>query len=50
MTDCEMLPLDPAALIPEQARIMANIERLEKWTDMMRIAMAGAVPGEGAVE
>ena len=50
MTDCEMLPLDPAALIPEKARIMANIERLEKWTDMMRIAMAGAVPGEGAVE
>ena len=50
MTDCEMLPLDPAALIPENARIMANIERLEKWTDMMRIAMAGTVPGEGAVE
>jgi hypothetical protein len=50
MTDCEMLPLDPAALIPEKARIMANIERLEKWTDMMRIAMTGAVPGEGAVE
>ena len=50
MTDCEMLPLDPAALIPEKARIMANIERLEKWTDMMRIAMAGTVPGEGAVE
>ena len=50
MTDCEMLPLDPAALIPEKARIMANIEWLEKWTDMMRIAMAGVVPGEGAVE
>ena len=50
MTDCEMLPLDPAALIPEKARIMANIERLEKWTDMMRIAMAGTVSGEGAVE
>ena len=50
MTDCEMLPLDPAALIPEKTRIMANIERLEKWTDMMRIAMAGTVPGEGAVE
>ena len=50
MTDCEMLPLDPAALIPEKTRIMANIERLEKWTDMMRIAMAGTVPGDGAVE
>lgn len=50
MTDCEMLPLDPAALIPEKTRILANIERLEKWTDMMRIAMAGTVPGEGAVE
>ena len=50
MTDCEMLPLDPAALIPEKARILANIERLEKWTDMMRIAISGAVPGEGAVE
>ena len=50
MTDCEMMPLNPAALIPEKTRIEANLTRLEKWTDMMRMALAGVVPGEGAVE
>ena len=50
MTDCEMMPLNPAALIPEKTRIEANLSRLEKWTDMMRMALAGVVPGEGAVE
>lgn len=50
MTDCEMMPLDPAALIPEKARILANVTRLEKWTDMMRMALEGVVAGEGAVE
>lgn len=50
MTDCEMMPLDPAAMIPEKDRILANISRMEKWTDMMRMALEGVVPGEGAVE
>ena len=50
LADCEMMPLDPAALIPEKARILANVTRLEKWTDMMRMALEGVVAGEGAVE
>ena len=50
MTDCEMLPMDPAAMIPDKARIMAHVERIEKWTDMMRMALEGVVPAEGAVE
>ena len=50
MTDCEMMPLDPAAMIGDRARIEANLSRLEKWADMMRTVLAGAVPGEGAVE
>ena len=49
MTDCEMLPLDPAAMIPDKARILANVERIEKWTDMMRMALEGVVLAEGAV-
>ena len=49
MADCEMMPLDPAALIPEKNRILANISRMEKWTDMMRMALEGVVAGEGAV-
>ena len=49
MTDVEMMPLDPAALVPEKSRILANVSRLEKWTDMMRMALAGVVPAEGAV-
>ena len=49
MTDCEMMPMDPAALIPEKDRILANISRMEKWTDMMRMALEGVVAGEGAV-
>ena len=50
MADCEMMPLDPAALMPDKARIEAHLTRLEKWTDYMRMALAGAVPGEGAVK
>ena len=50
MTDCEMMPLDPAAMAADKVRIEANLTRLEKWADMMRIALAGVVPGEGAVE
>ena len=50
MTDCEMMPLDPAAMAADRTRIEANLTRLEKWADMMRIALAGVVPGEGAVE
>ena len=50
MADCEMMPLDPAALMPEKTRIEAHLTRLEKWTDYMRMALAGAVPGEGAVK
>ena len=50
MTDCEMMPLNPAAMAADRQRIEANLTRLEKWADMMRIALAGVVPGEGAVE
>lgn len=50
MTDCEMMPLDPAAMAADKVRIEANLTRLEKWADMMRIALAGVVPAEGAVE
>ena len=50
MADCEMMPLDPAAMAPEKDRILANVTRVEKWADMMRMALAGVVPGEGAVE
>ena len=50
MTDCEMMPLDPAAMAADKVRIEANLTRLEKWADMMRIALAGVVPGEGAVQ
>lgn len=50
MADCEMMPLNPASLIQEKARIEANLSRLEKWTDMMRMALCGVVSGVGAVE
>ena len=50
MADCEMMPLDPAALLPYKTRIEAHLTRLERWTDYMRMALAGTVPGEGAVE
>ena len=50
MADCEMMPLDPAAMAADRQRIEANLTRLEKWADMMRIALAGVVPAEGAVE
>ena len=50
MADCEMMPLDPAAMIKDQHRIEAYLDRIDKWSDMMRIAMAGTVSGEGAVE
>ena len=50
MADCEMMPLDPAALVPYKTRIEAHLTRLERWTDYMRMALAGAVSGEGAVE
>ena len=50
MADCEMMPLDPAAMIKDRHRIEAYLDRIDKWSDMMRIAMAGTVSGEGAVE
>ena len=49
MADCEMLVLDPQGLVRDQAKIEAYLSRLEGWTDQMRIAMAKAVPAEGAV-
>ena len=50
MTDCEMMPLDPAAMIPDRQKIMAYLDRLNKWHDMMLMALANTVPAEGAVE
>ena len=50
MTDCEMMPLDPAAMIKDRHRIETYLDRIDKWSDMMRIALAGTVSGEGAVE
>lgn len=50
MTDCELMPLDPAAMIKDRRRIETYLDRIDKWSDMMRIALAGTVSGEGAVE
>lgn len=50
MADCEMMPAEPARLIPDENRITACLSRIEKWTDMMRIALASGVKAEGAVE
>ena len=49
MTDCEMMPLDPAALISDRHRIEANVKWISGWVDMMRKALDAAVPAEGAV-
>lgn len=48
--DCEMMPARPLRLDGNEARFMACISRLEKWTDMMRIAIAQAKGTEGTVE
>lgn len=50
MTDCEMIPLNPAAMLQDRKRIQANVEWLGSWVDMMRRALDTAVPAEGAVE
>ena len=50
MTDCEMMPLDPAAMIADKQKIIAYLDRLNKWHDMMLMALANTVPAEGAVE
>ena len=50
MTDCELMPLDPAAMIKDRHRIETYLDQIDKWSDMMRIALAGTVSGEGAVE
>ena len=50
MTDVEMLPMDPAALIGDRNRIQANVNWIAAWVDMMRKALEAAVPAEGAVE
>ena len=50
MADCEMMPLDPAAMIADRQKIMAYLDRLNKWHDMMLMALANTVPAEGAVE
>ena len=50
MTDCEMMPLDPAALISDRNRISASVNWIGSWVDMMRKALDAAVPAEGAVE
>ena len=49
MADCEMMPLDPQGLIRNEHKINAYLERLDKWGDQMRMAMAKAVSAEGAV-
>jgi hypothetical protein len=50
MTDCEDMPLNPAALISDERRIRANVNWIGSWVDMMRKALDAAVPAEGAVE
>ena len=50
MTDCELMPLDPAAMIKDRHRIETYLDRIDKWSDMMRIALAGTVSAEGAIE
>ena len=50
MTDCEAMPLNPAALISDERRIRANVNWIGSWVDMMRKALDAAVPAEGAVE
>ena len=50
MMDCEMIPLDPSKLISDRNRIVANVNWLGSWVDMMRKALDTAVPAEGAVE
>ena len=50
MTDCEAMPLNPAALIGDERRIRANVNWIGSWVDMMRKALETAVPAEGAVE
>ena len=49
MADCEMLPLDPQALIRNQQRIDANLRRMENWISAMRSAMARTVTTEAVV-
>ena len=50
MTDCELLPLDPASLIGCESRIDTSIGWLESWCGAMREAMTCAVAAEGAVQ
>lgn len=50
MTDCEAMPLNPAALISDERRIRANVDWIGSWVDMMRKALDAAVSAEGAVE
>ena len=50
MTDCELMPLDPAAMIKDRHRIETYLDRIDKWSDMMRIALSGTVSAEGAIE
>lgn len=49
LNDCEMMPLDPQALIPYRPRINASLARLEGWIRQMRGAMDGAVTAEAVV-
>lgn len=49
MADCELMPLDPQGLIRNEHKINTYLERLDKWGDQMRIAMAKAISAEGAV-
>ena len=50
MTDCELLPMDPASLIGCESRIDTSIGWLESWCGAMREAMTCAVAAEGAVQ
>ena len=49
LNDCEMMPLDPQALIPYRPRINASLARLEGWIRQMRGAMDSAVTAEAVV-
>lgn len=49
LNDCEMMPLDPQALIPHRPRINASLARLEGWIRQMRSAMDSAVTAEAVV-
>lgn len=50
MADCELLPLNPAALVSDRRRIQTNLDWIDSWVQAMRKALNAAVLTEGAVE